>query len=504
MNHFLHNQTICFILLFIVVFFIDRTSAQDYDYSHRKRDCEIKVVTSEGAPVVTLIGIGQLSNDFAFGGKICSKAIDTLGDEYGEKFLSYFDYATPDEEMMWEYVTRCSEKCDPDFSKADFLVDWMQKKQIPVRGRSLFSNGKEEWIPEWARHLEPTAFKQAMQERINAAMDHFKGKISHWDLIFEGCQGKNDSFSSTGMLQTKSGDPDIFGWIMDQARETDTGTGFVINHCNIVTSNDLTIADQFINMVKPLSSKFDIIGAQGHFGSIMEKSSYEPKINFLAEQLGKPIWLTEVDFGLDIDQATEKMEELMRTCFANPNVGGIFMENWHKSSDSDRNLTSYFVDSVGNETPVGQRWREIRNEWKTVEGGYTDESGKYYFNGYRGKYQILISCYLDSFYVEPGEGTQTIVVVSHAESGVNKRSASFKATDFIINGKAARVRLPHHYNKPLFLVTYSLSGQQLSRSHISVKGGKLMLTPAYSCCRIIRIETVDREPLYTGKIMAVH
>jgi len=499
----LHNQPSYFILIFIITCFFTRIPAQNYDYSHRKRDCELKIITSEGAPVVTLIGIAQLSNDFVFGGKICSKNLDTLEGEYEEQFLSYFDCGVPEEEMEWEHVTRCPEKCDPDFSKADLLVDWMQKNQIPVHGSSLFSNGKEEWIPEWARDLEPTAFKQAMQEHINSAINHFKGKISQWDLLFEGCQEQNNPSSSSGILQTKSGDPDIFTWIMDKARESDPSIDFVINQCNIITSNDLTIADQFINAFKPLSSKFDIIGAQGHFGSSMDKSSYEPKINYLAEQLGKPVWLTEIDFSLDINQAPDKLEELMRTCFANPNVGGIFMENWYRSSDSDSNLTSYFIDSMGNETPAGQRWQEVRNEWKTVEGGYTDDSGKYYFNGFHGKYQILISCFVDSFYLEPGEGNQTIVVVSNAESGVNRRSGSLGTTEFVINGKTARISLPHLYNKQLFLTTYSLSGQQLSSSPISLKGGRVMLTPAYSCCRIIRIETVDRKPLYTGKVMEV-
>lgn len=504
MNHIFYKQTACFFLLFVVACCFTRSSAQDYDYSHRKRDCEIKIIASEGTPLVTLIGIGQISNDFAFGGKICSKALDTLGDEYGEKFLSYFDYGTPKEEMMWEYVTRCSKKCDHDFSKADFLVDWMQKNHIPVRGSNLFSNEKEELIPQWARDLESGTFKQAMQEHIDASIQHFKGKLSQWDLITESFQGQNYRASSSGILQTKSGDPEIFSWIIDEARKIDPLSNFIISHCNIVSSNDFTIADQFISMFKPLSSKFDIIGVQGHFQAHMDKSSYEPKINYLAEQLGKPVWLTELDFSLDINQAPEKIEELMRTCFANPNVGGIFVDNWYRSSDSDDNLSSYFVDSMGNETPVGERWREVRNEWKTMETGYTDDSGKFYFNGFPGKYHILISCFLDSFYLEPGEGTQNIVVVSHAESGINKRSASLKTTEFLINGKTAKIRLPHLYNKQLFLTTYSLSGQQLSRSLIRVNGGKLMLTPAHSSCRILRIETVDREPLYTGKILSAN
>jgi hypothetical protein len=158
---------------------------------------------------------------------------------------------------------------------------------------------------------------------------------------------------------------------------------------------------------------------------------------------------------------------------------------------------------MGNETPVGQRWREVRSEWKTTEGGYSDDSGKYYFNGYHGKYQILISCYLDSFYVEPGEDTQTIVITYYAESGISRRSGSLKTTEFIINGNTARVLLHHGYNKQLFLTTYTLSGQQLSRSPVSLKGGRVMLPSSLSCCQIVRIETSERKPLYTGKIMAV-
>ena len=273
MNLLFHNQPSYFILMFVVACFFTRTTAQNYDYSHRKRDCELKIITSEGAPVITLIGIAQLSNDFAFGGKISSKELDTL-EVITNNSSQLFRLRDP-KERWWEYVARCPEKCDPDFSKADFLVDWMQKIQIPVHG-SLFSNGKEEWIPEWARDLETTAFKQAMQEHINSTMDHYKGKISQWELLFEGCQKQNDPSPSSGILQTKSGDPNIFTWIIDKARETDPGTGFVINHCNIITSNDLTIADKFINTFKPLSSKFDILEPK-NFGSIMDKNSYEPR-----------------------------------------------------------------------------------------------------------------------------------------------------------------------------------------------------------------------------------
>jgi GH35 family endo-1,4-beta-xylanase len=508
MNHILHRHIVFIVLLFILTcFFIEisaGTLAGDYDYSHRQRNCEIKLVTPEGEPLPgMLVGIAQISNDFAFGGTIHGEAFDTLGDGYGERFLSYFDVGTPGNEMKWEYVMKCSEKCDPDFSKADFLVDWLLEKEIPIRGHNLFCNEKEDRIPEWTRNLETAAFKQAMRERIDSAMGHFKGKVVQWDLINKICHGENGSLPSSGMLETKSGDPNIFGWIMDEARKIDSIADFVMSDYNLITSSDQPTVDQFINKVKPLSSKFEIVSAEGHFGANMNKSIYEPKINYLAEQLGKPVWLTDVDFSFDISQAPDKIEELMRTCFANPNVGGLMMGSWCERYMARSDLTSYLVDSLNNETPSGQRWSEVRDEWKTEAGGYTDESGKFSFNGFQGKYFILISCFTDTFYLEPGEGTKNVEVIYLNESSVNHTPADLKTTEIIINGIAVPVNLPARYNSQLFLTTYSLSGQQLSRSPVNPTGGRHKVTLASSCSRVFRIETSDRMPLFTGKIMAV-
>jgi GH35 family endo-1,4-beta-xylanase len=509
MNHTLYKHIAHIVLLIILTCFLNKisagTSAEAYDYSHRKRDCEIALVSTGGEPLATtLIGIRQIGNDFAFGGTIRGEAFDTLGDDYGEQFQSYFDVATPENEMNWEYVMKCSQKCDADFSKADLLVDWLLGKKIPIRGHSLFSNEKEDEIPEWTRNLGTTAFKQAMQERINTTMVHFKGKIAQWDLINEICHGENGSVLTNGMLETKSGDPNVFSWIMDEAHKTDSVTDFIINDYNIITSSDQTAADQFINKVKPLNSKFKIVGAEGHFGANMNKSSYEPKINYLAQQLGKQVWLTDVDFSFDINQAPDKIEELMRTCFANPNIGGLNIGSWCRRYMPHNDLTNYFIDSLNNETPTGQRWREVRDEWKTIAVGSTDEFGKFKFNGFQGKYQILISCYADTFYLEPGEGTKTVEVTYLADkTAVENALTGLKTTEFIINGRSTHVKLPARYNRQLFLTTYSLSGQLLSRTPLNLTGGKHQITPASSCCRVLRIETADRQTLYTGKIMAV-
>jgi GH35 family endo-1,4-beta-xylanase len=481
-----------------------KTSEETYDYSHRMRDCEITILTNTGEPIANmLVGITQISNDFVFGGTMHREAFDTLGDEYGDWFRNHFDVATPGDEMKWQHVMKCAEKCESDFSEADFLVDWLVEKKLLIQGHNLFSNEKEGSIPEWTRNLENSAFKQAMIERINTAIDRFKGKVTYWDLINEISHREDGTLFTSSMLETKSGDPDIFGWILDEARKRDSESSFIVSDNAIITSGDLTAADQFINKVKPLSSKYDIVGATGHFGADMDKNSYESKINHIAQKLGKPVWLTDIDFTFDIDKAPDKIEELMRTCFANPNVRGLTIGSWCKRYQSGNGLTNYFIDSLKNETPAGQRWRDVRDEWKTVAVGYTDETGKFKFKGFQGKYQVLLSCYTDTFYLEPGDGIKNVEVSYLSQSPVKYRVTDQKITEIFINGAAVSVRIPPGYAKQLYLTTYSLSGQQVSRSPLNNTNWKHLATPATSNCQIFRIETTGRLPLYTGKITAV-
>ncbi len=484
------------------------SSPAEYNYSHRKRDCEVRVVTPNGIPCPMMqAGIGQLSNHFIFGGIIRSEAFDTLIEGYQEKFLNYFDVAVPEKEMNWGYVMNCAQKCDADFSKADFLVDWLIKRKVTVYGRTLFSNGREENIPEWTRNLEPAAFKQAMQERITGTIGRFKGKTAGWFLIDEACHNENGSLLTKGILETKSGDGDVFGWIMDEAGKTDSTAEFIIEDNGLITSDDLSAADSFINRVKPFKDKFQIIGVKAHFGPDMNKNSYESKINYIAEKLGKPVLLSEVDFSFDINQVPDKIEELMRTCFANPNVAGIILGSWHQSYMSQNNLTGYFIDSLNSETPAGERWREVRKEWKTDIPSYTDDSGKVIFNGFHGRYQVIMSCDIYEFYLEPGQDTQKVeIVYSHdaeePETTVVHASSNnhLNTIEINIDGILTPVKLPANYNKNLVLNTYSLSGRLLSTAILnpSIRNHRIPLNSRG--CRVFRIETADRKPLYSGKM----
>ncbi len=376
--------------------FIAFTYADDklfgYDYSHRKRKCELTIKIDGQTIAGATLDIIQIRNHFGFGASINRWAFDTIGEAYGETFLKYFDVGTPENEMKWDYVHRLDtlNKTEPDYSRADYLVEFMQKNDIAIRGHNLFWNEHTGWLPKWILYadLTPQEFKQEMAERISSAMTHFKGKVFQWDIINEIVHGRNGSTPSTTMLDSATKDPDIFKWILTEARKIDPEAAFVINDYNLIEQWD--VADKFITKVKPLANYFDIVGCEGHFGNSLEKSSYLSKINKIADQLNKPVWLTEVDFSITSNVGA-KMEELMRTCFSNPKVGGLIIWAWCKRRAWREGLTSFLVDSLLNETEVGRVWRQTREEWKTKKTNVTtDANGKYQFEGFQGKYQVTI------------------------------------------------------------------------------------------------------------------
>jgi hypothetical protein len=112
----------------------------------------------------------------------------------------------------------------------------------------------------------------------------------------------------------------------------------------------------------------------------------------------------------------------------------------------------------------------------------------------------------DTFYLEPGIGTDTVQAVykfGGFSTDVNHALVSLKTTKIDIKGIPVFIDLPARYTEQLFLTTYSLTGQLLSRSPINPAGGKQQVPPTSSNCRVFRIETADRLPLYTGKVTAV-
>jgi len=74
------------------------------------------------------------------------------------------------------------------YDDADYLYEFCRSNGIKVRGHCIFWEA-EEWQPAWVRSLDPFTLRFAVDNRLNSAVGHFKGKFEHWDVNNEMIHG---------------------------------------------------------------------------------------------------------------------------------------------------------------------------------------------------------------------------------------------------------------------------------------------------------------------------
>jgi len=500
------------------------TDASSYNYSHRMRDCELTVKKNGDVAASAEVSIKQIRNHFAFGGIMSRWLFDTLKagvdgvtQNYGDAFLKYFDYATPENEMKWWWTEGDSTQVAPPvYTDADSIVNWCVENDITVRGHNLFWNEDPTKIPAWTHTLPPAEFKAAMQARITSILGHFKDRVFHWDVLNEIIHTAGGHVKIPGMFDSLSGDNNIFPWVIKQAKIEQPDLEVVVNDYNIIEQYpDVTEYINKINAIEAQGATIDVIGLEAHFNTYVEKNGaqgYLVNLNTLASAFpDKPIWLTEVDWNIsDINQCPDKMAELMQTCFAHENVGGLILWTWVNRKMWQERMNNYLLDSLLVETETGRRWRELRESWKTNITETTDASGKIDFNGYQGKYVATITegsqTFIDTFYLEPGSGAKTLEVnLVNPSTRIMESNADAKPVlkSLKFNNRMIDINMPLTTGEQLYLSTFSISGRLVSKRPVSMSNGIATVSASSSGCHIFSIGTADRI-LYTGTAMQLH
>lgn len=495
--------------LVAVTFMVAASSVSaQYDYSHRKSKCEIEVSPN------TNVKATLIRNHFGFGGAMNWYLHDTINAEisackksYGDAFLDYFDYCTPENEMKWDYVMGGDEEPDPLWWKADTIINFCHRNDIKIRGHNLFWNEDTCWVPAWAWSLPTKAeFKEAMKQRIEDAMTYgVENKVVHWDIINEIIHGYKPGTNQGGYkpafdqltLVKYSGDNNIFQWILEEARKIDKTSLFTINDYGLEGSEQ--DCKDYIARCQPFKDKFEIIGIEGHFGTNTNgcsRNNLNARINQLADGLNNEVWFTEVDWEFAENQSPAKMEELMRTAFSNPKVGGIVIWTWIKRHMWRDKLTNFFVDSLVNETNTGKKWREVRQEWKTDTSGTADGDGKFKFTGYQGKYRVLFDGDTLMVYLHPGDSVE--ILHDSRISAIRPATRAKSNPAFVrLGGKVIRLSVAPDQSGSLYLSTYSISGKLISRLPLNFVNGTATVAKLPSGCHVYRIGNAGSQ-LYTG------
>ncbi len=473
----------------------------------RKRECILTLRHNNQISADKAIIIRQLRNHFGFGAATPWWPFKKAGidrDKYASCFLRYFEWATPENEMKWEYINSAEDW--ENYDDADSLVNWCLANDIKVRGHCLFWNEDEKWLPPWAREItDPALFKAAMKRRIEGTVSHYKGKVAHWDAINEIIHTLQHTVEIPGMLARRSGDPDIFAWIIKSAREIDPYAKMCVNEYNVIElASDAKAYIEEIKSIESKGARIDIVGLEGHFTTYMERNSYLERIDTIVNSLpGKEFWLTEVDFNIDTSIRADKMEELMRTCFAHPAIGGLILWVWWEGNRWGGH-SSFLVDSNLTENELGARWKSVRDEWRTNTEGTTNAEGVYAFRGFHGKYEASVeidgTVYTDTFYLEPGKGAKTVELDIGTDIGtIRNKNILTDNMIFNINGKSIEAKLSATSRRPIRLSVYDLTGRLVYSMPVIIENSRAAVR--YNVpggCHILRLEA-GRDILYTWR-----
>ncbi|NEC25187.1 1,4-beta-xylanase [Streptomyces sp. SID8111] len=179
-----------------------------------------------------------------------------------------------------------------DFSAGDRVYNWAVQNGKEVRGHTLAWHSQQ---PGWMQSLNGGALRQAMIDHINGVMNHYKGKITQWDVVNEAFADGSSGARRDSNLERSGSD-----WIevaFRTARAADPSAKLCYNDYNV---EDWTWAktQAMYRMVRDFKQRgvpIDCVGFQSHFNSGSPyNSNFRTTLSEFAA-LGVDVAVTELD-----------------------------------------------------------------------------------------------------------------------------------------------------------------------------------------------------------------
>ncbi|WOL05936.1 hypothetical protein Cni_G14667 [Canna indica] len=365
----------------------------------RKRSVTVHVSDKQAGNQISgaSVSIQQSSIEFPFGSAIANTILGNK--QYQEWFTERFNAAVFENELKW-YATE-PEPGKLNYKLADEMLEFVASNQILARGHNIFWEDPT-YTPAWVRNLTGDDLRAAVKSRIRSLLTRYKGQFVHWDvsnemLHFDFYERRLGSDASMEFFRT--------------AQQSDPLARLFMNEFNVVEtcSDPKSTVDSYMSRLKQLKNGGAIlegIGLEGHFS--------RPNIPLMRAVLDKlaalelPIWLTEIDISKNVGQQKQAkyLEEVLREGFSYPSVSGIML--W-TALHSNGCYQMCLTDQEFKNLPAGDVVDKLLQEWRTNEGGLTDEHGQYSFSGFLGEYKVKVTV------VDENKSTETTLFLSRGD-----------------------------------------------------------------------------------------
>lgn len=247
---------------------------------------------------------------------------------YDEILKTQHDFVILDNSPNWHfngYDLRPA-KDKYDFSQLDYLMNYAEKRSMPVRLQHLLW-GEEKWLPSWLTngHYTKEQLDKIIDDHIRTVMNRYKGKIREYTVVNEAFTRGEHLYNLRDWWADATGSREYIDRAFIDARAADPNAVLILNDFGNDTKNSVSDAMyDYIKGAKARGIPIDGIGMQMHIGGANppKKEDVIWNMNRFAE-LGVKVYITEFDVNMADAKGTyaQKAEQqgrvyhdMMRAC----------------------------------------------------------------------------------------------------------------------------------------------------------------------------------------------
>lgn len=239
-----------------------------------------------------------------------------------------FNMVVAENEMKFDTIRPSRDQYN--FNPGDRLVEFAEEHGMAVRGHALVWHNQ---VPGWLENGNWTREEllDIMEDHIHTVMNHYKGRIIHWDVVNEAISDNNGEMRTHDSIWMRVIGEDYIDYAFKFAREADPDAVLFYNDYNISDMGSAK-ADACYNLVKGMLERdvpIDAVGFQGHYINNMH-SSYIQNIDRNVKRyadLGVEVAFTEVDIRMnqhasehDLQIQASNFGDVAAIAVNNPNV----------------------------------------------------------------------------------------------------------------------------------------------------------------------------------------
>jgi endo-1,4-beta-xylanase len=255
------------------------------------------------ASAITTLGMAMLAHNRILGTAISTNGLRTPS--LAKIAATEFTSLTPENEMKWDTTEPSPNSFN--FGPADMIVNYAQSHQLKVRGHTLVWYNQ---LAPWVKTIPSgPLLLQTMRNHVTKVVDHFKGKVTHWDVV-------NEAFEDNGSRRASIFQRLIGNSYIEEAfkaaRVADPNAKLCYNDYSIEDMNAKSTA--VYNMVKGFLSRgvpIDCVGFQAHLTVGQIPSRLQANLQRFAN-LGVEVQITELDIRMRVPASSSNLQRQAR------------------------------------------------------------------------------------------------------------------------------------------------------------------------------------------------